>query len=53
LVMLPLLFFKFFPVISIWEVREGRVIDAEYAKVTIPLPEPSSAPRRLRGLRRR
>jgi hypothetical protein len=53
LVLLPLLFFKLFPVISIWEVAEGRVIDAEFAKVTIPLPETSNEERHLRGFRRR
>ncbi len=35
-------FFKFFPVISIWEVAEGRVIDRVYDQVHIPLPDASS-----------
>ncbi len=52
LVLLPLLFFKLFPVVSIWEVAEGRVIDAEYEKVEIPMPVPSTMGRRLRGFRR-
>jgi Ni/Fe-hydrogenase subunit HybB-like protein len=52
LVLLPLLFFKLFPVISIWEVAEGRVISSEYAKVTFSLPESSTPVRRLRGFRR-
>jgi Ni/Fe-hydrogenase subunit HybB-like protein len=53
LVLLSLVFFKLFPPISIWETAEGRVIEAEYAKVTIPLPESSNVPRRTRGFRRR
>ncbi|MBW8011889.1 MAG: hypothetical protein FVQ83_11730 [Chloroflexi bacterium] len=44
-----LVFFKLFPIISIWEVAEGRVIDAERAKVTIPMPEASGIKERLRG----
>lgn len=52
LVLLPLLFFRLFPVISIWEVSEGRVIAAEYDKVKIPLPEASNVGRRLRRLGR-
>ncbi len=35
-------FFKFFPVISIWEVAEGRIIDQIQDQVVIPLPDPSS-----------
>lgn len=31
-------FFKFFPVISIWEVAEGRVIDEARGQLTIPMP---------------
>lgn len=42
-------FFKLFPVISIWEVAEGRVIDAEKGKVTIPLPESSARRRQEAG----
>jgi len=49
-----LLFFKLFPVISIWEVAEGRVLDQEDAKVSpIPMPEVSSTARKVRlGFRR-
>lgn len=32
-------FFKLFPVISIWEVAEGRVIEAARGKLSIPMPE--------------
>lgn len=53
LVLLPVLFFKLFPVISIWEVSEGRVIDAEHEKIVIPFPEPSHTLKRARRLRRR
>ncbi|MFQ5422042.1 MAG: hypothetical protein ACE5EY_16970, partial [Anaerolineae bacterium] len=42
-------FFKLFPAVSVGEVMEGRVIEAEQAKVHIPLPEPSGARRGLRG----
>ncbi len=42
-------FLKLFPAVSVWEVMEGRVIEAERAKVHIPLPEPSRARRSLRG----
>jgi len=42
-------FFKFFPVISIWEVAEGRVIEREREKVTIPMPEPSTPARGQAG----
>ncbi len=43
-------FFKIFPVISIWEVAEGRVIDREQEKVTIPMPQSSSPRRRRLGM---
>ncbi|MFQ5398832.1 MAG: NrfD/PsrC family molybdoenzyme membrane anchor subunit [Anaerolineae bacterium] len=39
------LFFKLFPAVSVWEVAEGRVIEAERAKVRIPLPEPAGGGR--------
>lgn len=45
--LLLLVFFKFFPAISIWEVAEGRVIDAVREKIEMPLPEPSEARQRL------
>ena len=38
-------FFKLFPIISIWEIAEGRVIDQTESKVSIPLPENSSISR--------
>ena len=38
------LFFRLFPVISIWEHAEGRVIAEAKARVQIPVPEPSQAP---------
>ena len=41
-VFLFVVFFKFFPVISIWEVAEGRIIDQAHEKLSIPLPEASS-----------
>ena len=49
-----LVFFKFFPVISIWEVAEGRVLDQEAAKTgPMPMPEVSSTARKGRlGFRR-
>lgn len=49
-----LLFFKIFPVISIWEVAEGRVLDQEAAKASpMPMPEVSSTARKGRlGFRR-
>lgn len=46
LVLLPLLFFKLFPAVSIWEMAEGRVIDAAEAKIEIPMPESMEQPRR-------
>jgi molybdopterin-containing oxidoreductase family membrane subunit len=50
-ILMFVVFFKLFPVISIWEVSEGRVIEASRAKVTIPMPELStelSASQRIR-----
>lgn len=44
-----LIFFKLFPAVSIWEVSEGRVIDAAESEIQIPLPEASTAPRRRLG----
>ncbi len=40
-VLLFLVFFKLFPPVSIWEVAEGRVLDAARREVRVPLPEPS------------
>jgi molybdopterin-containing oxidoreductase family membrane subunit len=46
------MFFKLFPVISIWEVVEGRVIEETRAKNVVPMPKPSNTVRRKRGFRR-
>ena len=47
LILCVVVFFKLFPVISIWEVAEGRVIDEAYEHITIPMPQPSNVVRRL------
>lgn len=47
-----LLFFKIFPAVSIWEIAEGRVIEAAQKQVEIAAPEPSEPPGRRWGLRR-
>ncbi|MCP4210265.1 MAG: polysulfide reductase NrfD [Halieaceae bacterium] len=39
------LFFKLVPAVSVWEVREGRVIDDVRSQVPMPAPEPSSSAR--------
>jgi hypothetical protein len=46
------MFFKLFPVISIWEVVEGRVIEETLAKNVVPMPRPSNVIARKRGYRR-
>jgi len=51
-ILLFVLFFKLFPVVSIWEVAEGRVIEAENTKVSYPMPVPSSEPRRRWGFKK-
>jgi Ni/Fe-hydrogenase subunit HybB-like protein len=51
-ILLFVLFFKLFPVISIWEVAEGRVIEEENNNVSYPMPAPSNEPRRRWGFRR-
>jgi Ni/Fe-hydrogenase subunit HybB-like protein len=43
-----IVFFKLFPAVSIWEVAEGRVIEAAQSTVVIPVPESSHAPARRR-----
>jgi Ni/Fe-hydrogenase subunit HybB-like protein len=49
-----LVFFKLFPAVSLWEVAEGRVIDAAQATIEIPLPPESAQPKWQRwGIRRR
>ncbi len=40
------MFFKLFPVISIWEVAEGRVIEETRVKNIVPMPKPSNVVRR-------
>ncbi len=45
-------FFKLFPIISVWEIAEGRVVDAAQAQVHIPMPESSERPKRRFGERR-
>jgi hypothetical protein len=51
-ILLFVLFFKLFPVISIWEVAEGRVIEEENNKVSYPMPAPSNEPRRRWGFKK-
>jgi Ni/Fe-hydrogenase subunit HybB-like protein len=46
-----MVFFKLFPAIPIWEVKEGELIDKAQKQITIPVPEPSEAPRRRWGFR--
>ncbi|OIO98807.1 MAG: hypothetical protein AUK03_00720 [Anaerolineae bacterium CG2_30_64_16] len=50
--LLFVVFFKFFPSVSIWEVAEGRVIEEARSKIVVPAPEPSEAgwlrPRRFK-----
>jgi molybdopterin-containing oxidoreductase family membrane subunit len=49
-----LVFFKLFPAVSLWEVAEGRVIDAAQASIEIPLPPESGQPKWQRwGIRRK
>ncbi|MBZ0275334.1 MAG: hypothetical protein K8I60_04280, partial [Anaerolineae bacterium] len=43
-----MVFYKLFPPVPIWEVQEGRVIDAAHSKLEIPLPEPSKPQLRKR-----
>jgi Ni/Fe-hydrogenase subunit HybB-like protein len=52
-ILLFLVFFKLFPAVSIWEVREGRVIEQMQAQVEVPLPESSTPIRRRWGITRR
>jgi len=48
-----LIFFKLFPAVSIWEVAEGRVIEAARSKVVIPAPESTEIKRWRRwGIRK-
>jgi Ni/Fe-hydrogenase subunit HybB-like protein len=50
-ILMFVVFFKFFPVISVWEVVEGRVIEETRAKNVIPMPVPSNVVRQ-RGFNR-
>jgi Ni/Fe-hydrogenase subunit HybB-like protein len=44
-----MIFFKLFPAVSIWEIAEGRIVEAANAEISIPLPESSKRePRRRR-----
>lgn len=53
LALLTMCFFKLFPIISIWEVAEGRVVDAAHQQVVIPPPEPVPSKRLRRwGIKR-
>lgn len=47
--MIFLIFFKLIPVVSIWEVAEGRVIEEAESVVTIPMPEPTETRPGRRG----
>lgn len=40
-VFMAVVFFKLFPAVSIWEVAEGRLVEAAEKRVSIDLPEPS------------
>ena len=44
-VLMFMVFFKLFPPVSLWEVAEGRVIEAAQQRVTVPKPEPSQPTR--------
>ena len=53
LALMVLVFFKIFPIISIWEISEQRVIEDAKSKLTIPPPEPvKKASMRKWGMRR-
>lgn len=52
-VLLIIIFFKLFPPVSIWEIAEGRLIEADYEKVRISVPEPANALRKRRERRTR
>jgi molybdopterin-containing oxidoreductase family membrane subunit len=48
--LLFVVFFKLFPAVSIWEVAEGRAIQATRAAASAPVPVPSGSERRRRRL---
>lgn len=41
--LLFIVFFKFFPSVSIWEVAEGRALEAAKGQIVSPAPKPTSA----------
>ena len=47
-VLMFVVFYKFFPAVSLWEVAEGRVVESAYGQVSIPVPEPSVTDQRKR-----
>jgi molybdopterin-containing oxidoreductase family membrane subunit len=51
--LLFLIFFKLFPAVSIWEIAEGRVVEAARSGATIPEPEPSETGPRMGFQRQR
>lgn len=46
-----IVFFRLFPAVSLWEIKEGEVIELAKGKIEIPLPEPSESPERRRRWR--
>jgi hypothetical protein len=50
--LLFLLFFKFFPAVSLWEIAEGRVVEEAHSKISVPEPEPTQEKRGLRWVSR-
>jgi len=53
-ILMLLVFFKLFPIVSLWEVAEGRIVDEAQARIAIPLPPESTPPRWQRfGIRRK
>jgi molybdopterin-containing oxidoreductase family membrane subunit len=49
--LLLIIFFKLFPAIPIWEIKEGQIIDQAQSQVQIPVPEPSELPGKKRRWR--
>lgn len=43
-----ILFFKLFPAVSLWEIKEGEVIEQAKSKLEIPLPEASESTHKKR-----
>lgn len=46
--LLLVVFFKFFPAVSIWEFAEGRVVEAAKSQTSIPRPEPAQPREKVR-----